>query len=134
MTRLIAAVAVNIVVLARTDGVRGGAAAGESTCSPETNIHMRHFGVCHCDCVFVDAGLNNGRSLTAWPRDALSGKRGVLSEPMRAQMSACLASSASSTTSTSVVRGGSSSSATQPWPQLELKRTRRSMGTARAAV
>ena len=43
-------------------------------------------------------------------------------------------SSASSTSSTSVVRGGSSSSATQPWPQLELKRTRRSMGTARAAV
>ena len=31
---------------------------------------MRHLGVCHCECVFVDVGLNDGSTLLHWPRNA----------------------------------------------------------------
>mmetsp|Transcript_7481 Transcript_7481/g.17731 ORF Transcript_7481/g.17731 Transcript_7481/m.17731 type:complete len:254 (-) Transcript_7481:233-994(-) len=29
---------------------------------------MHHLGVCRCECVFVDVGLNDGSTLLAWPR------------------------------------------------------------------
>ena len=35
-----------------------------------TSVHMRHLGVCSCDCVFVDVGLNDGSTLFAWPQTA----------------------------------------------------------------
>ena len=34
------------------------------------SLHMRHLGVRHCPCVFVDIGLNNGHTLLHWWRDA----------------------------------------------------------------
>lgn len=32
-----------------------------------STIHSIFLGVCRCDCVFVDVGLNDGRTLQEWP-------------------------------------------------------------------
>ena len=73
--------------------------------------HVRHLGVCHCECVFVDVGLNDGSTLLHWPRNAarstamsagtirrdrrIPGLRWHLREQplLRARMKRCLANS-----------------------------------------
>lgn len=32
--------------------------------------HMQYFGICKCDCVFIDVGANDGSTLTLWPQTA----------------------------------------------------------------
>ena len=88
-----------------TDGVVSAAAAaspapldaasGHGQCSSASSIHQRLLGVCSCDCMFIDVGLNDGRSLQAWPQEVLSrlGRRGPFH-----QVSKCLQLKSSSAT------------------------------------
>ena len=43
-----------------------------TTTSCPDSIHAAHFGVCRCDCVLVDVGLNDGQSLFAWSTHLLA--------------------------------------------------------------
>jgi len=57
--------------------------------------HMAAFQVCHCACVIVDIGLNNGDSLLQWAPEALSLASGDASWPARReQLSQCIADNA----------------------------------------
>lgn len=46
-----------------------------STAFDIEQLHLSEIGRKHCDCTFVDVGLNSGASLTAWPVTMLSLKR-----------------------------------------------------------
>lgn len=43
-----------------------GAEASSLDCP--SSLHGQHFGFCHCECTFVDVGLNNGHSIRLWPK------------------------------------------------------------------
>lgn len=89
-------IAVAACWLAAPAGVALAAPAEPTACD---TVHSRMgLGRCRCECTFIDAGLNNGRSLTQWPRDALDGKRGKLPDAMRAKLSRCLATESKATT------------------------------------
>ena len=61
-----------------------------------TSLHANHLGVCRCDCVVVDIGLNDGASLQQWPRDALAQakKDGISHRPVWQRLQQCLSPSA----------------------------------------
>ena len=61
-----------------------------------SSIHASHVGRCHCDCVLVDVGLNNGDSLLSWPKAALASAQdhGEADAPVWRRLHSCMASSA----------------------------------------
>lgn len=48
------------------------------SCANGASLHLAHFGVCFCDCVFVDVGANNGDTLLGWWRGKGHGARGSI--------------------------------------------------------
>ena len=46
------------------------ATLGLATASCPDSVHYAHLGVCHCTCVLIDVGLNTGKSLREWAREA----------------------------------------------------------------
>eukprot|EP00966_Prymnesium_polylepis_P290092 6701583-Prymnesium_polylepis.1 len=44
------------------------AATGPSCMAGAAPLHEKHLGVCRCKCVFVDIGMNDGKSLMKWWR------------------------------------------------------------------
>ena len=39
------------------------------------DFHFAHLRVCRCECVFIDVGLNYGKTLLSWPHAALRAMR-----------------------------------------------------------
>jgi len=54
-------------------------------------IHAAQLGVCHCDCVLVDVGLNTGDTLTKWARRLYRGHGKKLTPYARERLRHCVA-------------------------------------------